>query len=73
MQAAAISESVVCAWGNEAGRWWVRGQAEDVLTMLRAHPAGPRRLLCLGRNKDGSPLHPLMPSYEGHPLVPYTP
>jgi len=65
MQAAAISAGVVCAWGAQP---WARPQAKRVLTWLEEHPAGPRRLLCLGTNRDGSPLHPLMPSYDGHPL-----
>ncbi len=66
-QAAAISEAVVCAWG--ATPWAVK-QAEHVLSWLDDCGA---RLLCLGRTKSGAPLHPLMPSYDGHPLVRYVP
>lgn len=69
MQAAAISEAVVCAWGAQP---WARGQASRVLEWLDEHPReAPIRLLCLGTTKAGDPLHPLMPSYDGHPLVPY--
>lgn len=69
MQAAAISEAVVCAWGAQP---WARGQAARVVGWLRDHPREePIKLLCLGTTKDGDPKHPLMPSYEGHPLVPF--
>ncbi len=73
MQAAAISDAVVCAWGAHA---WARTQAERVLGWLADHPREEPirlRLLCLGRSKGGDPLHPLMPSYDGHPLIPFTP
>lgn len=69
MQAAAISDAVVCAWGATP---WARGQAARAVGWLAAHPAKPIRLLCLGHTNSGAPLHPLMPSYDGHPLVPYT-
>lgn len=69
MQAAAISDAVVCAWGAQP---WAQGQASRVLDWLSDHPREePIRLLCLGTTKDGHPLHPLMPSYDGHPLVPF--
>jgi hypothetical protein len=62
MQAAEISEAVVCAWGAQP---WAREQARTVLWWLDEHPReAPIRLLCLGKTKDGDPLHPLMPSYE---------
>jgi len=71
MQAAAISEAVVCAWGAQP---WAREQAKTVLWWLSEHPREtPIRLLCLGTSKDGDPLHPLMPSYDGHPLRPFVP
>lgn len=71
MQAAEISDAIVCAWGAHP---WAREQASRVLYWLEEHPREkPIRLLCLGLSKDGDPLHPLMPSYDGHPLVPYTP
>ena len=69
MTAAAISAGVVCAWGAQP---WAAEQARRVLWWLDEHPDGPRRLLCLGTNKDGSPVHPLMPSYDGHPLRSFT-
>lgn len=69
MQAAEISEAVVCAWGAQP---WAREQAKRVLEWLDEHPReAPIKLLCLGTSKDGSPLHPLMPSYDGHPLRPF--
>lgn len=71
MQAAEISDAVVCAWGAQQ---WAREQARRVLEWLAEHPREkPIRLLCLGTTKDGDPLHPLMPSYDAHPLVPFTP
>lgn len=70
MGAAAISEAVVCAWGATP---WAVEQANRVLWWLDEHPEKQVRLLHLGRTKSGAPLHPLMPSYEGHPLIPYEP
>ncbi len=68
MQAAEISDAVVCAWGAQP---WARKQAARVLGWLHEHPREvPIRLLCLGTSKAGDPLHPLMPSYDGHPLRP---
>lgn len=69
MRAATISAAVVCAWGAHP---WARSQAARVLAWLTEVPEGPRPLLCLGTSRDGDPLHPLMPSYDGHPLVPFT-
>lgn len=60
MQAAAISDAVVCAWGPKP---WAKKQAERVLQWLDEHPNGPRKLLCIRRAKDGSPMHPLMQPY----------
>jgi len=69
MQAAAISEAVVCAWGAQP---WASERASRVLGWLAKHPREePIKLLCLGTTKSGAPLHPLMPSYDGHPLVPF--
>lgn len=71
MEASAISDAVVCAWGAHP---WAREQATEVLWWLDEHPReDPIRLLCLGTSKDGDPLHPLMPSYDGHPLRPFVP
>lgn len=70
MAAAAISDAIVCAWGAHP---WAEKQARTVLRWLDEHPREePIRLLCLGTSKAGAPLHPLMPSYDGHPLVPFT-
>lgn len=63
--AARVSDAVVCAWGAQP---WARYQALRVLEWLRERDT---RLLCLGRTKAGDPMHPLMPSYDGHPLAPF--
>jgi hypothetical protein len=67
MQAAREAGAVVCAWGAQP---WAEEQAAAVLDWLRSSET-PIRLLCLGRTKSGAPLHPLMPSYAGHPLIPF--
>lgn len=64
LEAADISNAVVCAWGATP---WAAPQAARVLGWLKGY-----KLLCLGKSKSGAPLHPLMPSYDGHPLVPFT-
>lgn len=66
MVAARISDAVVCAWGAHP---WARYQAKRVLGWLRERNT---KLRTLGLTKGGDPLHPLMPSYDGHPLVPFT-
>lgn len=63
VDAADISNAVVCAWGATP---WAAPQAARVLEWLKGY-----KLLCLGLSKSGAPLHPLMPSYDGHPLVPF--
>jgi hypothetical protein len=68
MEATAISDGVVCAWGPKR---WAYEQAEQTLLWLAGHPAGPRRLLCVGTAKDGAPLHPLFVPYENG-LQPFT-
>lgn len=65
MQSTSFSAGVVCAWG---ARKWARERAEEVLGWLVNHPDGPRDLLCLGVNQDGSPRHPLLVPYS-QPLV----
>lgn len=60
---AARCAAVVCAWGASP---WAEGQAARVVERLSG-----RNLLCLGHTKSGAPLHPLMPSYDGHPFIPY--
>ena len=69
MQAVTDSEAVVCAWGATP---WAEEQAAQVVHWLDEHPDKEVRMLCLGRTKSGAPLHPLMPSYDGHPLVPFS-
>ena len=61
MEATALCDAVVCAWGAKP---WAYPQADRVLHWLEEHPAGPRRLLCVGTAKDGAPLHPLFVPYE---------
>jgi hypothetical protein len=62
---AAMSDAIVCAWGAEPIAQ-ERGHAARAFLSSRGKP-----LLCLGTTKEGAPLHPLMPSYDGHPLVPF--
>lgn len=69
LRASVSSDAMVCAWGAQP---WAREQARAVLEWLLFARATPPRFLCLGRTKDGDPLHPLMPSYDGHPLVPFS-
>lgn len=66
MQAAQVGHALVCAWGASP---WAQSQAKRVLEWLMALQP-PTYLYCLGRNKNGSPLHPLMPSYQ-HKLEPF--
>lgn len=61
IEASAISDAVVCAWGPKP---WAYEQADNVLGWLAEHPSGPRRLLCIRTAKDGSPMHPLMQAYD---------
>lgn len=63
--AARITDAVVCAWGAQP---WARYQAKRVLGWLRERDT---KMRCLGLTKGGDPLHPLMQSYDGHPLVPF--
>lgn len=51
--------TVVCAWGQHAAL--KRPIARRVATLK---PLLPRGTWCLGRCSDGSPKHPLMPSYD---------
>ena len=64
---AALAETcdvLVCAWGNEAGRNWIAEQADRVVDAITIGiGVTPCRLVCLGRNRDGSPRHPLMVPY----------
>lgn len=60
-----VCEAVVCAWGATP---FAKESGLSTLAFLRALR---KPLLCLGRTKDGAPLHPLMPGYDDHPFVPY--
>lgn len=62
LRAADFSAAIVCAWGAMP---WAQTQGKRVTSWLRVAGA---TLLCLGTSKGGYPLHPLMPSYDGHPL-----
>lgn len=53
---AAGASLILAAWGNHGS---YLGRAETVMT---AFP----HLQCLGKNKDGSPKHPLYLPYESH-------
>lgn len=64
-EVAGVSEAIVCAWGAEPFAQERGRVALDFLRSLR------KPLLCLGKTKDGAPLHPLMPSYDDHPLRPF--
>lgn len=61
-QAVQMSDAVVCAWGAQP---WARPQAVRVLRWLDGWLEGrPEKLLCIGTTADGSPKHPLRPSYS---------
>ena len=64
---AEVCEAIVCAWGAEPFAQERGRVAIDFLTSLG------KPLLCLGTTKDGAPLHPLMPSYDAHPLQSFVP
>jgi hypothetical protein len=53
--AARVSASVVVGWGKNAKR----DRVQQVAEVLR-----PFKPMCLGRNNDGSPVHPLYIPYE---------
>ncbi len=57
---------VVVAWGKEGG---ARGRGEEVEQLLLDRCTADR-VFCFGRNKDGSPKHPLYQSAK-QPLIPY--
>jgi hypothetical protein len=57
---------VVVAWGTPGGDFNRGLQVERLLREACA----PANVLCFGRNKNGTPVHPLYQSYE-QPLSPY--
>lgn len=67
-EAAQYGHALVCAWGTQP---WAQPQARRVMGWLQ-DLSKPVYMYCLGRNKNGSPLHPLMPSYK-HKLIPCEP
>lgn len=64
LEGAKLAEKIVCAWGATP---WARPQAVQVLEMLECYIPPDEldaKLMCIGTTKDGSPKHPLMPSYK---------
>lgn len=57
---------VVVAWGTPGGDF---NRGTQVEQLLREN-CPLDRVVCFGRNKNGTPVHPLYQSYE-RPLVPY--
>lgn len=62
IEAATSADLVVAAWGIHGK---LAGRDQDVL--FRVLPEIP--LHCIGRTKDGHPLHPCMAGYTDNPLV----
>ncbi len=63
---AAKARFVVVSWGNP-GHLSGRGPAVESILRKVCNPA---KVLCFGRNKNGSPVHPLYQRLDA-PLVPY--
>jgi len=63
---AAKAKFVVVSWGNP-GHASGRGPAVEALLREVCDPA---KVLCFGKNKNGSPVHPLYQRLDA-PLVPY--
>ena len=60
------AHTVVVAWGAWAERPFVRERAEAVAKAIaRAHDT----VYCIGRTKNGHPIHPLMARYTDAPEV----
>jgi len=57
---------VVVSWGNHGHK---SGRGSAVETILR-EVCDPARVFCFGRNKNGSPVHPLYQRLDA-PLMPY--
>jgi hypothetical protein len=53
------ADKIVLAWGTHGSH---RGRDEKVIQLLTAGHAS--KLYCLGRNKSGSPKHPLTLAYD---------
>lgn len=65
-QIAAQARIVVVSWGNPGHR---SGRGAAVEAMLR-EVCDPVKVFCFGRNKNGSPVHPLYQRLDA-PLLPY--
>jgi hypothetical protein len=63
---ASAARLVVVSWGNPGQR---SGRGPDVEKILR-EVCDPARVVCFGRNINGSPVHPLYQRLDA-PLVPY--
>jgi len=63
---AAKARFVVVSWGNPGH---ASGRGPAVESILR-EVCNPAKVLCFGKNKNGSPVHPLYQRLEA-PLVPY--
>lgn len=64
LDAAKTSAMFLACWGSHGKH---RGRGDEVLALLRTYAACP--VLCLNRNRDGSPVHPL---YQRADAVPVT-
>jgi len=60
------AERVIAAWGEKGA---TRGRGQRLDKILREN-CDPDRVFCFGRNKDGSPKHPLYQP-ANQPLIPY--
>jgi hypothetical protein len=63
---AARARFVVVSWGNPGHK---SGRGPEVETILR-EVCAPEKVFCFGKNKNGSPVHPLYQRLDA-PLVPY--
>lgn len=63
---AARARFVVVSWGNPGQK---SGRGPAVETILR-EVCAPEKVFCFGKNKNGSPVHPLYQRLDA-PLVPY--
>lgn len=53
---------VICGWGNSTQRFDRHIMVIELLKRLGVKP------MCLAKNKDGSPKHPLYVSYDAQPI-----
>lgn len=58
-------DTIVCAWGSGVPRWLVQNA---FWYFMRGNGYKSPQLLCLGKNKDGSPRHPLFVP-KSQPLI----